>query len=54
MDANSSFELLDLIALQRYLLGIDKPVALAAGDMDENGDVDIFDLSLMKRILLHP
>ena len=34
------------------LLGIDKPVALAAGDMDENGDVDIFDLSLMKRALL--
>lgn len=45
-----SYALSDLIALQKYLLGIVSPVA---SDVNRDGAVDVFDLALMKRQLLN-
>lgn len=45
-----SYTLSDLIALQKYLLGIGSPVT---SDVNRDGAVDVFDLALMKRQLLN-
>ena len=47
-------EVLDIIALTRYLHGMDKlsQGALEQGDMNDSGETDVFDLSLLKRTLL--
>ena len=49
------FDVLDLVLLQKWLLAI-PDVTLDdadAGDMDGNEILDIFDLGLMKRELVH-
>lgn len=54
VDLDGRISLLDVIALQRYLLNV-KPLGeegLADADLDQNGTVDIFDLALLKRKLL--
>ncbi len=54
VDLDGRISLLDVIALQRYLLNV-KPLGeeeLANADLDQNGTVDIFDLALLKRKLL--
>ncbi|MCR4645190.1 MAG: glycoside hydrolase family 11 protein [Oscillospiraceae bacterium] len=42
----------DIILLQKYLLGLDAEIDLAAADLNGDGVVDIFDLGLLKRRLL--
>lgn len=52
-DANGTVELLDLVKLQRYLLGQSSMTEqqFANADINADGDVDVFDLALLKRIL---
>lgn len=52
VDGSGRFELLDIVAMQKYLLGIGKLKDADAADMDEDGVLDIFDLALMKRKML--
>ena len=54
VDANGSFELKDIVLMQKWLLAV-PGTTLAdadAGDMDGDGMLDAFDLGLMKRGLL--
>lgn len=53
-DSNGSVELLDLVKLQRYLLIEDSMTEqqFANADINADGMVDVFDLALLKRILL--
>ena len=53
VDANGVFEVRDIVAMQRWLLA-DASVTLAdaaAGDVYEDGRLDVFDLGMMKRLL---
>ncbi len=52
VDANGTFELLDLVMTQKYLLNAGTLTDPNAGDLCEDGVIDVFDLSLMKRALL--
>lgn len=54
VDLDGRISLLDVIALQRYLLNVKSlgEEGLANADLDQNGTVDIFDLALLKRKLL--
>ena len=51
VDQNGRFEIIDLVLMQQWLLS--KPDAVLAdwqaGDMDSSGDLNAFDLALMKR-----
>lgn len=51
---DNSVNLADVILLQKYLLGIEKmnTVQGIAADLDGNGVVDVFDLVLLKRIVI--
>lgn len=53
-DANGTVELLDIIKLQRFLLMVDTLDAQQAENADVNEDsaVDIFDLALLKRLVV--
>ena len=51
-DGNGSFGTADLIALQKYLLGIGTLQDPDAADLNGDGIIDVFDLGLMKRLLL--
>lgn len=42
----------DVIMLQKWILGIGELTDWQSADLDENGEVDIFDLSLLKRKLV--
>ena len=53
-DVNSDGEqsVSDIIALQKYLLGLDVEIDPAAADLNGDGVIDVFDLGLLKRRLL--
>ncbi len=54
VNLDGTVNVLDIIALQRYLLMQDKLTVKqsAQADMDENDCIDVFDLSLLKRAVL--
>lgn len=54
VNLDGTVSILDIIALQRYLLMQDKFTAQQSvqADMDENDCIDVFDLSLLKRAVL--
>ena len=52
VNASGEFELTDIVAFTKYLHGLEIPAAVQAGDMNRDGELDVFDLGLMKRILL--
>ncbi|MBR4102063.1 MAG: discoidin domain-containing protein [Oscillospiraceae bacterium] len=52
VDGNAEFAILDIIQMQKFLLGLDTPKNLMGGDMDGNGVINAFDLALMKREIL--
>ena len=53
VDANGVFEVKDLILMQKWLLAAPdtKLADWQAGDLCEDGALNVFDLSLMKRLL---
>ncbi len=53
VDANGVFEVKDLILMQKWLLAVPdtKLADWQAGDLCEDGALNVFDLSLMKRLL---
>jgi arabinan endo-1,5-alpha-L-arabinosidase len=52
VNASGEFELTDIVAFTKYLHGLEIPEAVQAGDLNKDGELDVFDLGLMKRILL--
>ena len=54
VDFDGSVTMLDLVQLQRYLLAIDgfDQAKFDAADMNRDGEVDVFDIALLKRELL--
>ncbi|MBR3629351.1 MAG: dockerin type I repeat-containing protein [Oscillospiraceae bacterium] len=52
VNADGDVDVLDLITLQKYVLGTGTLPAADAADLNEDGSVDVFDLALLKRVLL--
>ncbi len=52
VNADGSFTVLDLVAMQKYLLGCTALADPAAGDLQADGVLDIYDLGMMKKLLL--
>ncbi len=48
VNADGSFTLADIVMLRKWLVGAGSINDMEAGDMDENGKVNILDLSIMK------
>lgn len=54
MNLDEALDIMDIIKLQKYLLGVDtldKDQA-AAADLTADGDVDVFDMAMLKRTLI--
>lgn len=53
VNLNGEIDVLDVVALQRYLLLLEPmtPDQLEQADVTEDGEVDVFDLALLKRIV---
>ncbi len=49
---NGALDVLDIVMMQKWLLGAGELVAAQAADYNDDGAADIFDLALMKRELL--
>ncbi len=45
------FTLLDIVSMQKYLLGLSVPEDIYAGDLSRDGVINVFDLVMMKRII---
>ncbi|MCR4643870.1 MAG: RICIN domain-containing protein [Oscillospiraceae bacterium] len=52
VDANGEVNVLDVVMLQKYLLGIGSLTDASQGDLNEDDVIDIFDLGLLKREVL--
>ena len=52
VDGNTEFAILDIVQMQKYLLGLEQPSNLMSGDMDGNGVINAFDLAIMKRKII--
>lgn len=52
VDANGEFNLLDVVMMQKYILGAGSLKDYKMGDLYEDGVLDVFDLVMMKRLLL--
>ncbi|MDE5737284.1 MAG: glycoside hydrolase [Oscillospiraceae bacterium] len=52
VNADGEFSLTDIIAMQKWLLGNGKLPNSKAGDLDNNGLLNIYDFCLMKNLLL--
>lgn len=55
LDGDKAVSVKDVVALQKYILLVSAPlsdVQYAAADMNADGEVDVFDLALLKRFLL--
>ena len=54
IDADGKLTVSDVIVMQKYLLGIHAltETEAAAADVTGDGDIDIFDLGMMKNMLL--
>ena len=53
VNASGELELTDLVAFTKYLHGKGTLAAPEAGDMDQDGTLDVFDLGLLKRAYLN-
>ncbi|MCR4646063.1 MAG: cellulase family glycosylhydrolase [Oscillospiraceae bacterium] len=53
VNKDGAVNVLDVVTLQRWLLGVDTACDGEAADLDGSGEVDIFDLGLLKQIVLH-
>ncbi len=51
VNADGSLTLLDIVMLQKWLLGAGDITDWQAGDLREDGKLDVFDLAIMKRML---
>ncbi len=54
VNADGSFSAADVVMLRKWLLGSGKITDSATGDLCEDGKLDAFDLSFMKRELFAP
>lgn len=52
VDANGVFNVLDVVMMQKYILGVGSLIDYEMGEIYEDGVLDIFDLAIMKRLLL--
>ncbi len=52
VNRDSTVDVLDIIALNQWLLGMDITIDGTAGDLDASGTLTVFDLALLKRMLL--
>lgn len=52
VNADGAATILDLIMLQKYLLGTEDLTSSDAADLCKDGRIDVFDLCIMKRVLL--
>ncbi|MBR1459175.1 MAG: family 43 glycosylhydrolase [Oscillospiraceae bacterium] len=52
VDADGTFGLRDIIMMQKYLLNAGTLTDPEAGDLHEDGMIDVFDLALLKRLLI--
>lgn len=52
-DNNGVVELKDIITLQKYILGVPGVKAYSTADMNADGVLDVFDLALLKRLVLN-
>lgn len=52
VNADETFGISDIISLQKYLLGLEKLADPEAGDVCQDGKLNIFDLSIMKQMLM--
>lgn len=51
VDGSGELNVVDLVALQRYLLADKVAIDHTSSDMNEDGEVDVFDLALLKRVI---
>ena len=51
-DADGTIGVLDIVMLQKYILGEGTLTDAESADMNGDGTVDVFDLALLKRVLL--
>lgn len=54
VNADNQFNITDLVAMQKFLLGIGVLNNRDAGDVNKDGRLNIYDLSEMKRLILSP
>ncbi len=52
VNADGAATILDLIMLQKYLLGTEDLTSSDTADLSKDGRIDVFDLCIMKRVLL--
>ena len=52
VNLDGSFNVADLVSMQRYLLADGSLTYWRAGDMDENDMLDVFDLILMRKLIV--
>ncbi|MBQ4465535.1 MAG: hypothetical protein II916_06190 [Oscillospiraceae bacterium] len=52
VDRNGTVDLLDVVSLQKYLLGMPAPVSVETADINHDNSLDIFDLALLKRLVV--
>lgn len=52
VNADESFGLPDIVLMQKYLLNIEALSNYEAGDASQDGKINIFDLSIMKQMIL--
>lgn len=52
VNADGSFAVVDIVMMQKYLLGSGKLTEWMNGDLTADGCIDAFDLAIMKRLLL--
>ncbi|MBQ4464585.1 MAG: discoidin domain-containing protein [Oscillospiraceae bacterium] len=52
VDADGNCKVADLVMLQKYVLGVGKLTDADAADVTGDGAVDVFDVALLKRLLL--
>ncbi len=50
-DGDGTFDVRDVVVLQKWLLCVPDTTVTTAADMDGSGTIDVFDLALMKRAL---
>ena len=51
VDGSGELSVVDIVALQKYLLGNQVAIVRGNSDMDADGEVDVFDLALLKRVI---
>ena len=53
-DVNKSgtFDVADLVMMQKYLHGTDTLTDIAAGDLNEDNCIDVFDIIMMRKLIL--